>query len=161
MDELRDLAGRAGTLLKARGERLAVTESTCGGLLSAALVAQPGASGFYLGGAVIYTREAGRALYRLEGAPLKGKSPLTEDYIAAIAEGFRGQMGADWALGEMGAAGPDPSPYGPPAGTAAIALAGPSPAARIVSTGVATRAENMRLFAKAALELLIEGLEGA
>ncbi len=75
MDELRDLAGRAGALLKARGERLAVTESTCGGLLSAAFVAQPGASGFYLGGAVIYTREAGRALYRLEARSGKWARP--------------------------------------------------------------------------------------
>jgi len=161
MEDLLPIAAKAAALLKARGERVAVSESSCGGLISAALVAQPGASAFYVSGTVVYTREGGAALYRFERASLlEGKKPLTEEFIAALAEAFRGQMGADWALGEMGASGPEGSPYGAPAGTASIGLAGPRPLSQIVSTGLSVRAENMQLFAKAALEILVEGLEG-
>ena len=47
-----------GALLKERKQTIAVAESSAGGLINAALVAVPGASVFYLGGGVIYTKDA-------------------------------------------------------------------------------------------------------
>ena len=58
MDKLLPIAARAGALLKARGETIAVGESATGGLVSAALLAVPGASAYFLGGGVVYTRAA-------------------------------------------------------------------------------------------------------
>jgi nicotinamide-nucleotide amidase len=158
MESLLPLAAEVAELLKKRSETLALSESSMGGLVSAALVAQPGASAFYLGSTVIYTRQAGKALYALQGPPAPDVKPLTEPYVAAMAEVVREKFGATWALSEMGASGPSGSPYGPGPGTATIGLAGPKPASTTVSTGSAERAANMRAFGEAALKLLLKSL---
>jgi len=158
MQDLLPVAAEIAELLKKRGETLALSESSMGGLVSASFVAQPGASAFYLGSTVIYTRGAAKALYGLEGAPGPDLKPLTEPYVAAMAERVREKLRATWALAEMGASGPSGSPYGPPPGTAVIALAGPASAAITVSTGADDRVANMRAFAHAALGLLRKAL---
>jgi PncC family amidohydrolase len=158
MERLLPLAAEAAELLKKRGETIALSESSMGGLVSAALVAQPGASAFYLGSTVIYTRGAARALYALEGPPAPDVKPLTEPYVAAMAQVVRQKLGSTWALAEMGASGPSGSPYGPPPGTAVIGLTGPVPASITVSTGSAERAANMYAFGEAALRLLVKSL---
>ena len=56
------VAARIAELLIARKQTLAVSESSAGGLISAALLAVPGASAFYRGGGVIYTGVAGKVL---------------------------------------------------------------------------------------------------
>lgn len=158
MQDLLPVAAEIAELLKKRGETLALSESSMGGLVSASFVAQPGASAFYLGSTVIYTRGAAKALYGLEGAPGPDLKPLTEPYVAAMAGRVREKLRATWALAEMGASGPSGSPYGPPPGTAVIALAGPASAAITVSTGSDDRVANMRAFAHAALGLLRKAL---
>jgi PncC family amidohydrolase len=160
MESLMPLAGEVAELLKKRGETVALSESSMGGLVSAALVAQAGASAFYLGSTVIYTRGAARALYDLKGPPAPDVKPLTEPYVAAMAEVVREKFGASWAISEMGASGPSGSPYGPGPGTAVIGLAGPRPASITVSTGSADRVANMRAFGEAALRLILETLTG-
>lgn len=161
MESLLPLAERAADLLKSRSEKIAVGESSVGGLVSAALIAQPGASAFFLGSTVIYTREAGRVLRDRSTLKLEGLEPLTPEFAQAMADGFKVQMGSDWATSEMGAAGPAGSPYGPKPGTAVVAVSGPVSKARLVETGSADRVENMRLFGKAQFELLIECLDEA
>ncbi|MEP2828352.1 CinA family protein [Parvibaculum sp.] len=158
MESLMPLAYEVAELLKKRGETIALSESSMGGLVSAALVAQPGASAFYLGSTVIYTRGAAKALYDLKGPPAPDVKPLTEPYAAAMAEVVREKFRATWAISEMGASGPSGSPYGPGPGTAVIGLAGPHPASITVSTGSADRAANMRAFGEAALRLILETL---
>ncbi|MEQ9145975.1 MAG: CinA family protein [Parvibaculaceae bacterium] len=159
MESLLPLAASVADLLRARGEKLAVSESAVGGLVSASLIAQPGASAFFLGSTVIYTREAGRILRRGNDLNLKDIEPLTPPFVQVLAHGFREQMGADWATSEMGAAGPAGSPYGPAAGTGCVAVSGPVSRARLVETGSGDRIANMRAFGRAKLELLIECLE--
>ena len=161
MDGLLPLAHQVAELLRGRGESIAVSESSVGGLVSAALIAQPGASAFFLGATVIYTREAGRILRRGSDINLKGLEPMTPPFVQALADGFRVQMGADWATGEMGATGPAGSPYGYEAGTGCIAVSGPVCQAKLCETGSADRVANMRAFARAQLELLIVCLEEA
>ena len=58
MKDLLPLAEKVGTLLKARCETIAISESSAGGLVSAALLTLPGASAYFLGGVVVYTRAA-------------------------------------------------------------------------------------------------------
>lgn len=161
MEALLPLAKKVADLLKKRGETIAIGESSVGGLVAASLVAQAGASAFYVGGTVIYTPQAGRVLRAGAGVDLKGQTPLTPGFVEAIAAGFRAQMGTDWATAEMGAAGPSGSPYGPGPGTGAIAVAGPVSRGRLVQTGSADRIGNMRSFGQAKLALLLECLEEA
>ena len=158
MQSLLPLAERVGARLKARGETIAVAESSVGGLISAALLAVPGASAYFLGGAVVYTRQSREALLGIPPAALAGMRPATEAYAQLLAQTVRQKFSASWGLAETGATGPTGNRYGDPAGHACIALAGPSERVITLKTGDADRVANMRAFAKAALELLVERL---
>ena len=158
MQSLLPLAERVGARLKARGETIAVAESSVGGLISAALLAVPGASAYFLGGAVVYTRQSREALLGIPPAALAGMRPATEAYAQLLAQTVRQKFSASWGLSETGATGPTGNRYGDPAGHACIALAGPSERVITLKTGDADRVANMRAFAKAALELLAERL---
>jgi PncC family amidohydrolase len=158
MDDLLPLAERAGARLKERNQTIAVAESSAGGLISAALLAVPGASAYFLGGAVVYTRLARAELLRVPESALAGMRPATEPYALLLARTARERVGATWALAETGATGPTGNRYGDAAGHACLALVGPVERATTLETGSADRVANMRAFARAALELLLEGL---
>jgi nicotinamide-nucleotide amidase len=154
MQTLLPLAERVAARLKARGETLVIAESSTGGLISAALLATPGASAFFLGGAVVYTRTARAALLGIGEADLTGIRAATEDYARLLARTARQRFGAGWALAETGATGPTGNRYGDPAGHSCLAVAGAVERAATLETGSADRVANMRAFAAAALELL-------
>lgn len=151
-------AAAIAALLKARGETLAVAESSAGGLINAALVAVPGASAWYLGGAIIYTPKGRAALLELE-VP-KGTRSATEAFAAILAGRVREKLGATWGLGETGASGPAGNRYGDAPGHACIAVAGPLELAMTLETGSAGREANMWTFTRAALELLEQAIRG-
>jgi PncC family amidohydrolase len=154
MSELAGLAASLGELLKERKETLAVAESSAGGLISAALLAVPGASAYFLGGAVVYTQVARRALLRLNDEAVAGIRSSTEAYALLKARTIRTQFGATWGVAETGASGPTGNRYGDAAGHACLAVVGPVERVVTLETGDADRERNMWAFAKAALELL-------
>jgi PncC family amidohydrolase len=158
MQSLLPLAQRVGARLKARGETIAVAESSTGGLISAALLAVPGASAYFLGSAVVYTRQSREALLGIPPAALEGMRPATEAYAQLLARTVRQKFSAIWSIGETGATGPTGNRYGDPAGHACIAVAGLTERVITIETGDADRSANMRAFAKAALELLAQQL---
>ena len=122
--ELLALAEQIAGRLEARGESVAVAESSAGGLISAALLAVPGASAYFVGGGVVYTRTAKSALLRLDEAILIEPRPATEAHAMILARGIRGALGTSWGIGETGATGPTGNRYGDAAGHACIAVAG-------------------------------------
>src|SRR5438067_11871907 len=112
IQELLPQAERIAAKLKARGETISIAESSTAGLVSAALLAVPGASAYFLGGAVVYTRQSRTALLGVTDAELTGITPSTEPYALLFARKIRGQLATSWALGETGPAGPPGSRYG-------------------------------------------------
>jgi len=158
MDQLLGIAEQIAGRLKARRETVAVAESSTGGLISAALLAVPGASAYFLGGAVVYTRQARRSLLSIPDSAMSGIRSASEPYAALLARTVRERHGATWGLSETGAAGPAGNRYGDPAGYACIAIAGPSERVLTVSTGSPDRQANMRQFAAKALEALLEAV---
>ncbi|MDB5848397.1 MAG: damage-inducible protein [Rhodoferax sp.] len=159
LPSLATLAANVGRLLRARGETVAVAESSAGGLVSAALLALPGASAYFLGGAVVYTRQARAALLGLTEADLTGMRPSTAPYASLIARTVRERHGATWGLGETGATGPTGNRYGDAAGHVCVAVAGPAVGSRTTETGAADRAVNMDSFARQLLQLFHEVLQ--
>ena len=155
MDQLLDLAERTASRLKARGETVAVAESSAGGLIAAALLAVPGASAYFLGGAVVYTRRARRTLLAIPDEAMASIRSASEPYAALLARTVRERHGATWGLAETGAAGPTGNRYGDPAGHTCIAIAGPSERALTFYTGASDREANMRAFGVKALEALL------
>nr|WP_093169077.1 CinA family protein [Variovorax sp. YR216] len=152
------LAERVGACLRRRGESVAVVESSAGGLVSASLLAIPGASAFYLGGAVVYSRRAGRALLGLTAADLAGMRGETEPYALLVAGRIRDSHRATWGLSESGASGPSGSPYGDPPGRVCLAVVGATSVAKTIETGGVERATNMDMFARHLLQLFDEVL---
>ena len=160
MTDLAALGRRAGELLKARKETVAVAESSAAGLISAALLAQPGASAYFLGGTVVYTYASRTILLGVPAEGFKDIRPSTEEYARRLARHARERLGTTWALGETGAAGPSGNRYGDSPGHACIAVAGPVEKTATIETRSADREANMWAFARAALELLVSALEG-
>lgn len=155
METLRPLADSVAALLKEKKQTIAVAESSTGGLLSAALLSVPGASAYFLGGAVVYTKPARRVLMGLADRDVAGMRSASEPYAQLLARTARERFSADWGLSETGATGPTGNRYGDKAGHSCLAVAGPG-GERVITleTGRADRAQNMRAFAVAALELL-------
>ena len=158
MRELLPHAERVARLLKARNETVAVAESSAGGLITASLLAVPGASAYCLGGAVIYTRQAWRALREFSDELLGGIRPATEAHALIRARLIRERFGATWGVGETGATGPAGNRYGDPPGHACLAVSGPSERAITLETGSEDRVANMHAFAAAALALFAQTL---
>jgi PncC family amidohydrolase len=158
MNDLLPLAEKVAILLKARRETVAIAESSAGGLISAALIALPGASAYFLGGAVVYTYAARGVFLDIPEAALAGIRPATEPYALLLARRVRQSLVATWGLAETGATGPTGNRYGDPAGHACLAVAGPAEGAITLETRQTDRLVNMRAFAGAALELLAQSL---
>lgn len=152
--DLSALAGEAARLLSHRRETLAVAESSAGGLINAALVAVPGASAFYLGGAIIYTGASRSGFLDIGEKEMTGIRSATQPMAQLLARRVREKLRATWGLAETGAAGPTGNRYGDPAGHACIAVSGPVEKVVTLETGRAAREENMRAFTLRALELL-------
>jgi len=159
LNDLQPLAEAIAARLKQRGETVAVAESSTGGLIAAALLAVPGASAYFLGGAVAYTRQAKSLLLALDDAALAEFRPATEGHALLLARSAAARFSATRAIGETGAAGPTGNRYGDPAGHTCLAIAGRAERAVTLETGHANRGANMHAFAAAALELLADSLD--
>lgn len=158
MTSLTSYTADLASALKARRHTVAVAESSTGGLISAHLLAVPGASAYYLGGTVIYTLRARRDLLGVDDATLARQEPLTEAYVRLCADTIRARLEATWGIAELGATGPAGTPYGHPPGICVLAVSGPVSCTRRIETGLADREANMQIFMRGAFELLAEAL---
>ncbi|MSQ21225.1 MAG: CinA family protein [Betaproteobacteria bacterium] len=159
MQDLLPVAEKIGAILKARKETIAIAESSAGGLIAAALLAVPGASAYFLGGAVVYTRQSRSIFLAIPDAALASIRPSTEAYALLLARTAQQRFNAIWSLAETGATGPTGNRYGDAAGHACIAVAGRHEEAITLETGHGDRVANMRAFGVAALELLFRTLQ--
>ena len=160
-EELLAIAARVGEQLRQRGETVAVAESSSGGLVSAALLAVPGASSYFRGGGVLYTGDAKSLMLDLSREAISQPRAATPEHALILARGVRERLDATWGIGETGAAGPTGNRYGDPPGHACLAVSGPADLAEVVQTGSDNRPANMVAFAIAALTMLESALERA
>lgn len=156
MSDLDSMAASIGDLLKETGQSVAVAESACGGLISASLVAVPGASEYYVGGTVIYTRVGQKALLQVPDETMTDMRASSEPYAMLNARTVRESLGTIWGLAETGASGPAGNRYGDSAGHACIAVSGPVEKVITIETGDSNREANMWVFTTRALQLLEE-----
>ena len=158
MKELVIIAEKIAVRLIERKQTIAVAESSTGGLISASLLAVPGASAYFLGGAVVYTRDARRVLMDISDDTMRGLRSASEPYARLLAEQVRRRFATDWGLSETGATGPTGNRYGDAAGHSCMAVAGGTASVITLETGKSDRQANMHEFAKTALGLLLKNL---
>ena len=159
MQELVAIAEQIAKKLVANKQTIAVAESSTGGLISASLLAVPGASAYFKGSAVVYTRDARRLLMDIPDDAMKGIRSASEAYAKLLASQIRARFVTDWGLSETGATGPTGNRYGDAAGHSCMAVAGLTTSAITLETGSNDRLGNMRVFAATALKLLLKELE--
>jgi nicotinamide-nucleotide amidase len=161
MQDLLPAAQKLGAILKDRKETIAVAESSTGGLISAALLSVPGASAYFVGGAVVYTLKARRAMLDVPDFAFAGIKSVTEEGALILARAAQTRFAVSWSVAEIGASGPTGNRYGDPAGHSCIAVAGIVERSVTVETGSADRLANMRAFAAAALDLITQCVESS
>ena len=160
MKDLIAIAEQIAARLVAQKQTIAVAESSTGGLISASLLAVPGASAYFLGGAVVYTRDARRLLANIPDEAMMGIRSASEPYAQLLASRTRERFSTTWGLSETGATGPTGNRYGDAAGHSCMAIAGPVSSVITLETGSTERLANMHTFATHALNLLLENLAG-
>ncbi|MCW2776291.1 MAG: competence/damage-inducible protein CinA [Frankiales bacterium] len=147
------LTGVVHRLLGASGATVAVAESLTGGLLGAALSAEPGSSAGFVGGVLVYATPLKAVLAGVPEAVLAEHGAVADPTARAMAEGVRERTGATYGVALTGVAGPDPQEGHPP-GTLFVAVAGPE-GTRVRSVRVPGDRERVRaLSVTLALDLL-------
>ena len=101
MQTLLPLAEKVAAILTARKQTIAVAESSAGGLLAASLLAVPGASAYFIAGAVVYTKPARTLLMGITDEQMKGLRSSSEPYAMLLARTSRALrddlgFGGDW-----------------------------------------------------------------
>ena len=94
-------------LLREHGRTFAACESCTGGDIARRFTELPGASAFFLGGAVTYTNAVKTELAGVPEALLEEKTAVSREVAQAMAEGIRERLGADLGVSVTGLAGPD------------------------------------------------------
>src|SRR3954454_9806433 len=122
MNELVTTAEKIAARLIERKQTIAVAESSTGGLVSAALLSVPGASAYFLGGTVVYTRDARRLLMDIPDEAMKGIRSSSEPYAKLLASQIRERFSTSWGLSETGASGPAGNRYGDAPGHSCMAV---------------------------------------
>jgi nicotinamide-nucleotide amidase len=160
-DEQTLLTQEVANLLTTRGEKIAVSDGTTGGLISAALLSVAGASAYYAGGGVLYTLQSRIALAGMPPEAYANYRGTTPEMLAALAEQMRERLQATWAIAESGLAGPTGGRSGAAPGRTTVAIAGPHPRTEVYETGSTDRDANMVAFTTLALRLLRDTLRAA
>ncbi len=159
--EQKTLTLKIATLLIERDEKVAVAESTTGGLVSAALLSVGGASKYYAGGGVVYTLASRTALAGVPANRYANYQGTTPEMLEELAEAMRQRLQATWCIAESGLAGPTGGRFGALAGQTTISVAGPITRTEIMNTGLADREANMVKFATFTLRLFSQVLTEA
>lgn len=153
--ELHPQALRIATLLRKRGEKIAVADGATGGLIAASLLTVPGALDFFVGGGVVYSFRARDVLFAQPGDAYNGMRGASKEYALLQARAIRDNFHADWGIAESGSVGGSTHPTGAAAGTSCTAIVGPDGEwAHLTETGSNRRIANMEAFTRAALDHL-------
>ena len=143
-------------ILTSREETVSVTETSTGGLISAGLLSVPGASSYFVGGVIPYARSVRGDLLDITKDTVAGLSPMSEEMAMSFAQNTKQKMRTDWAIAELGIAGPEGSVYGFEPGSCVVGISGPRSSSTFIRTGKDRRNENMALFRDAALALFLD-----
>jgi PncC family amidohydrolase len=155
-----DLAVRLQEVLLARGLTLVTAESCTGGLIAKLLTDVSGSSGYFRGGIVAYSNEVKIALLDVAADQLEAHGAVSAQVARAMALGALRRLGSSVAVSVTGVAGPGGGSPSKPVGLVYLAVADAMgvDVRRIVCDG--DREANRRSAARAAMELVLERVEG-
>lgn len=104
------------------GHRIAVAESSTGGMLAARLTDLPGASAYFMGGLIVYSNEAKVALAGVDPELIERFGAVSNEVAIALAKGAIERLDADVGVGITGIAGPEGGTEEKPLGTVCFSV---------------------------------------
>ena len=108
----------------------------------------------------MYTYESRHKMLSVDESFFEGLRPSTEEYAILLAKCVQKHLGSDYAIAESGASGPSGNRYGDSPGHCCIAVSSAVDSKCItIETGSEDRVDNMKVFAKSALNLFFEILQ--
>ncbi len=149
-----------GTLLRDRGLKLSLAESCTGGLVGDRITNLPGSSEYFWGSVVAYAYEAKVALLGVSWMTLNSYGAVSRETVLEMARGARKILGTDIAVSISGIAGPGGGMPEKPVGTTWIGLAAADGEWTRQFRFSGDRLQNKGYAADAALEILLDYLQG-
>jgi nicotinamide-nucleotide amidase len=150
-DTLQEIVGQ---LLRSEGETLAIAESCTGGTLARMLTSVPGASDYFIGGAIAYSNKVKTELLSVEEDMIHQKNVVSREVAEEMALGARRRFASDWAISTTGVAGPGGGTDTHPVGLIYVAVAGSNGCKSIELKLGKRRESNMDMASFAGLNLL-------
>lgn len=147
-------------ILTQRGLTLATAESCTGGSIAARFTAMPGASAYFLCGAVTYSNESKVRLLGVAADDIARWGAVSEQVARQMAEGARRISGADYAIATTGIAGPAGGTAAKPVGTVWIAVASPAGTTAVLKQCGTDRGQIIDRASAFAIGLLRDCLNG-
>lgn len=154
------LEAQIGELLLALGLKLALAESCTGGLMGNRITDVAGSSAYFLGGLISYAYEAKADLLGVQWETLNSKGAVSREVVLEMARGARKVLHADIAVSVSGIAGPGGAMPGKPVGTTWIGLVTKQGEWARLFQFSGNRIENKSQSAEAALQMLLDHLQG-
>ena len=147
---------------QAQALRIALAESSAGGLISAALLSVPGASASFDRGVIAYSNSAKEMMLGVTRTALAEHGAVSEVVAQEMAEGMLRRSEADITLAETGIIGPSCSDY-KPIGRVCFALArvGEDTVTATMDFGNAGRKQVRDMIRDHALWMLAEALRAS
>lgn len=154
------LENQVAPLLLQHKLTLAVAESCTGGLIGHRLTNVPGSSAYFLGGVIAYAYEVKQHVLEVPYEILSTHGSVSGPCARAMAQGVRQALHADIGLSVTGIAGPGGGTPDKPVGLVWLALAAPRFEKAVYFVWDQDREGNKALSAEAALQLLLDYLQG-
>ena len=142
------------------GLKLVTAESCTGGLISDRITDIPGSSEYFIGGVIAYAYEAKAALLGVSWDTLNTKGAVSRETVLEMARGARQALKADIAISVSGIAGPGGGTPEKPVGFTWVGLATPKGEWARQFTWDGNRAENKKYSCDAALQFVLDYLDG-
>ncbi|HUH03492.1 MAG TPA: competence/damage-inducible protein A [Kofleriaceae bacterium] len=120
------LPAALGRALQAAQASLATAESCTAGMIGSLITSVPGASGYYVGGAVTYANQEKVRQLGVSPATLEREGAVSEACAIEMAHGTRARFGTEYAVAVTGIAGPEGGTPDKPVGTVWLAVVGPT-----------------------------------
>ena len=153
------LEERVGTLLTRRGWKIAVAETTCGGLICRRLTRVPGSSRYLDRGIVAYSTASKLDLLGVSEEMIDRFGAVSQEVAVAMADGVRRLGKTQIGIAETGLAGPIQGRSSKAVGSAFLAMATPSGTLWESSLFRGSRLQIQEQIARRAIEMIAEYLE--
>jgi nicotinamide-nucleotide amidase len=149
-----------GEILRKQHTTLAVAESATAGGLADRITSIPGASDYFVGGFITYTKAMKTELLGIDPELLRRCGPVSKEIAEAMALGARRRTGATYAVSITGNAGPTTDGVEAPVGMVYIGLAGPAGVQTTHRQFLGDRARIRAFAGQMALDFLRRNLSG-